>query len=566
MKAHRKQLLATLGLVLGFALGCSADDPNSPTAPPVVPVPPAAGVNVTVTTSTSTLDAASTSSATLTVRATRSDNGQPVPNLTQGSITTTLGNFGSVSGPQELAIELVDGQATVTLFPGTTIGTASIRAAVSSGVGFTTVTVREPGLPDTFFLGSVSPNTGSPQGGETISINGGGFSDPLRVLINGIGAVIQSASGTQIRVTTPRCVAAACFETGAVTPVDVAVTINLNEEGQASDTLVSGFSYVNGGGTGILQPTIFSVTPSSGPNEGGTQVTINGDGFEAPVAVDFGNTGNAVTAQVLSVTRTRIVVLSPPATGIGAPNLNQLVAIRVTNQSSGRTTTAASAFRYGVDVEITSIGPGEGPASGGTIVTIFGRGFDEPVAVTLGQHAQQVLSVSGSEIVVRTVPIAVTNCADVTGPTAVVNIETGDGDSNGPNFTYRVPRPLLFNVSPFSGPQSGNTLVTVTGANFGSPMIVEWVIGGTAFGGNVQSSTASSISVRSPAIPNTVLDTETCDDNGNPVPPDPTPDPDGERYLPVSANVRVTDPATGCTATLNGVFSYNPSDTSCRGD
>ena len=53
------------------------------------------------------------------------------------------------------------------------------------------------------------------------------------------------------------------------------------------------------------------------------------------------------------MTRTRIVVLSPPATGIGAPNLNQLVAIRVTNQSSGRATTAASAFRYGVDVEIT---------------------------------------------------------------------------------------------------------------------------------------------------------------------------------------------------------------------
>ncbi len=565
MKAHRKQLLATLGLVLGFAFGCSADDPNSPTAPPVVPVPPAAGINVSVSTSTSTLDAGSNTFATLLVRATRADNGQPVPNLTPGTITTTLGSFGSVTGPQELAIELVNGQATVILFPGTTIGTASIRAAVSSGVGFTAVNVREPGLPDTFFLGSVSPNTGSPQGGDTVSINGGGFSDPLRVTINGIGAVIQSASATQIRVTTPRCVQAACFETGAVTPVDVTVITNLNEEGQATDTLGSGFSYVNGGGV-VLIPTIFSVTPSSGPNEGGTQVTINGDGFEAPVAVDFGNAGDQVSAQVVSVTRTRIVVLSPPATGIGAPNLNQLVAIRVTNQSSGRTTTAASAFRYGVDVEITSIAPGEGPASGGTIVTIFGRGFDEPVAVTLGQHAQQVLSVSGSEVVVRTVPIAVTNCADVTGPTAIVNIETGDGDSNGPNFTYRVPRPLLFNVSPFSGPQSGNTLVSITGANFGSPMLVEWVIGGTAFGGNVQSSTASSISVRSPAIPNTSLNTETCDDNGNPVPPDPTPDPDGERYLAVSANVRVTDPATGCTATLNGVFSFNPTDTSCRGD
>ena len=565
MKAHRKQLLATLGLVLGFALGCSADDPNSPTAPPVVPVPPAAGVNVSVTTSASTLDAASSTFATLTVRATRSDNGQPVPNLTQGSITTSLGNFGSVSGPQELAIELVNGQATVTLFPGNTIGTASIRAAVSSGVGFTTVTVREPGLPDTFFLGSVSPNTGSPQGGETISINGGGFSDPLRVLINGIGAVIQSASGTQIRVTTPRCIQSSCFETGAVTPVDVTVTTNLNEEGQASDTLVSGFSYVNGGGGGTLIPTIFSVTPSSGPNEGGTQVTINGDGFEAPVAVDFGNGVNAVAAQVVSVTRTRVVVLSPPATGIGLPNLNQLVAIRVTNQSSGRNTTAAAAFRYGVDVQITSIAPGEGPVEGGTLVTIFGRGFDEPVAVEFGGRAQQVLSVSGSEIVARSVGVIVTNCTPPQGQTRVVNIETGDS-ATGPEFFYRLLQPQVFNVSPFGGPQSGNTLVTVTGTNFGSPMIVQFVIGGTAFAGNVQSSTPSSISVRSPAIPNNVLDTEECDDNGNPIPPDPTPDPTGERYLAVTADVRVTDPDTGCTATLAGVFTFSPSDSSCRGD
>ena len=284
------------------------------------------------------------------------------------------------------------------------------------------------------------------------------------------------------------------------------------------------------------------------------------------MAVDFGDPGNEVAAQILSVSRTRIVVFSPAATGNGAPNLNQLVDVRVTNQSSGRTTRAVSAFRYGVDVDITSIAPGEGPATGGTVVTIFGRGFDEPVAVTLGQHAQQVLSVSGSEIVVRTVPIVVTNCADVSGPAGVVNIETGDGDLSGPNFTYRVPRPAIFNVSPFSGPQAGNTLVTVSGSNFASSMIVEFVVGGTAFAGNVQSSTSGTISVRTPAIPNSSLETEVCDENGNPVPPDPTPDPDGERYLPVTANVRVTDPATGCTATLNGVFTFNPTDSSCRGD
>jgi hypothetical protein len=97
-------------------------------------------------------------------------------------------------------------------------------------------------------------------------------------------------------------------------------------------------------------------------------------------------------------------------------------------------------------------------------------------------------------------------------------------------------------------------------------MVVDFIIGGTAFAGSVQSVTSSTISVRSPAIPNNVLGTQTCDDNGNPVPPDPTPDPDGERYLAVTANVRVTDPTTGCTATLNGTFTFNPTDSTCRGD
>ncbi|MEO8198469.1 MAG: IPT/TIG domain-containing protein, partial [Thermoanaerobaculia bacterium] len=283
-----------------------------------MPVPPAVGVNVSVSASTGSVEVGSTSPVVLVIRATRADNGQPVPNLTHGTITSTLGSFGAVGGPQTLDVELVNGQATVVFFPGDTVGTATIRATVSTGVGFTSVTIREPGVPDTFFLSSVSPATGSPQGGDIVTINGGGFSDPIRVTFDGVPAVIQSASGTQIRVTTPRCGNASCFEAGAISPVAVAVTINLNAEGQASDSLASGFTYVNGGGGGILQPTIFSVTPSSGPNEGGTQVTINGDGFEAPVAVDFGDAGNEVTAQVVSVTRTRLVVLSPSATGIGA--------------------------------------------------------------------------------------------------------------------------------------------------------------------------------------------------------------------------------------------------------
>ena len=572
MRAFDRFRFPLLALGLALTLGCSADSPNSPTAPPSNPVPPSVGINVTVSSSTASLEAGSTSFATLVIRATRADNGQAVPNLTPGTVTTTLGNLGSATGPQTLEVELVNGQATVVLFPGDTVGTASVRAAVSTGVGFASVGVREP-VTDTFFLSSVSPSTGSPQGGDLVTINGGGFSEPIRVTFDGVTAVVQSASATQIRVITPPLLGG--LPAGETRAVTVSVTINLNEEGQASDSLASGFVYTNGGGGGTLQPTIFSVTPSSGPNEGGTQVTINGDGFEAPVQVSFGTGGAAATfdgadAQVLSVTRTRIVVLAPAtscvATTCAVPRPNQLVSILVKNQNSGRSTVAASAFRYGVDLQVTSIAPGEGPASGGTLVTIFGQGFDEPVAVSLGGRAQQVISVSGSEIVVRTVPAEVTNCTVSTGETRVVNIETGanSDSSNPPEFFYRFFPLAIYNVSPFSGPQAGNTLVTITVANFGSPLVVQFVIGGTSFGGNVQSTTATSIGVRSPAVPNTVFTEVDCDENGDPAPP--APDPTGKRYVAVSADIKVTDPTTGCTATLNGVFTFNPTDTSCRGD
>lgn len=560
MRALTQFRFPLLALGLAFTLGCSADSPNSPTAPPSNPVPPAVGINVTVTSSTATLEVGSTEFATLVIRATRADNGQPVANLTPGTITTTLGTLGSAGGPQELAIELVNGQATVVLFPGATVGTASVRAAVSSGVGFTSISVREPGVPDTFFLSSVSPSTGSPQGGDIVTINGGGFSDPIRVTFDGVTAVVQSATGTQIRVITPPLLGG--LPAGETRAVTVTVTINLNEEGQLTDSLASGFVYTNGGGGGQLQPQVFSVTPSSGANEGGTQVTINGDGFEAPVAVEFGISSNLVAAQVLSVTRTRIVVLSPPATGIGAPNLNRLVNIRVTNQSSGRTTTAESAFRYGTTIQITSLAPGQGSIYGGDLVTIFGRGFDEPVAVSFGGFAQQPISVSGSEIVVRTTHPA--SCPSGSLTSHVVNIEEG-AEADGPGFSYL--KPVIFSLSPGSGPQAGNTAVAVGGANFGTPIIITFEISGDAFAGVIQGTVgANSLTVRTPAIPNSSMEEEDCDDNGDPVPPDPTPDPTGKRYIATNAEVTVTDPVSGCETTFVGVFTYNPSDSSCRGD
>lgn len=548
---HRfSSLLLAPGLLL--ALACSTDKPGSPTAPPTSPIPPVAGVNVSVVASLSELEVNSTNSSLVRIRATRADTGQALPNLTPVALTTTLGSFGSQGGPGQMDLELVGGEASVPFFAGGTIGSATIRAAVSSGVGFATIIVREQVDPETFFLSSISPSTGSPQGGDTVTIFGGGFSDPIRVTFNGAQAQIQNATGTQIRVTTPPCSfngGDACFSPGASTPADVQVIVNLNEAGEANDTLSGGFVYqAGGGGGGNLQPVIFSVVPSSGPNDGGNQVTINGDGFDAPVEVLFG----PAPAQVVTVTQSRVVVIAPPATGIGQPNLNQAVSIRVTNQLTGRTTTATQAYRYGVNNVITSIAPGQGSIYGGELVTIFGQGFDSPAAVTFGGLAQQVMSVSGSEVVVRTVHPTTCNAG---GAVVVTNIESGD-TAQGASFNFLGPN--IFSLSPSSGPQGGGTVLTIGGDNFGMPIIVDFTANGTSRAGVVSAATDTTITVMTPSMPDIALTEVDCNDNAIP--------PTGKKWLATAAAVKVTDPISGCTDTFQGTFVFNPSDTSCRGD
>ncbi len=567
MKALNRNHLNLLAAALIVAAGCSSDDPKNPTAPPATPVDPIAQAiySVTVVPSKSTLEVGSTDASILTVRANRTDTGAAPPNLTKLDLTATLGSFGNVGGPNVLTAEFQGGIVSLPFFGGSTIGTATIRAQVtgsgisSGSVGFGTVRVIEAGTPPTFFVSSVSPSTGSPQGGDRVNVLGGGFDPPIRVLFGNVAATVLSSDASSIRVEVPPLPNG--LPAGQTQPVSVSVTINLNEEGQDSDTLASGFTYTNGGDPGILQPTIFSLAPASGPNEGGTQVVINGDGFESPVQVKFGDgtsdaNFNGTEAQLLSVSRTRIVVLSPRTLvegSSGAPLPNDLSDVLVKNLNTSRSTVATSAFKYGNEVIITSIGPGEGPAAGGQPVTIFGQGFDEPVAVSLANVAQQVLSVSGSEINVLTVPVVITNCADRTGPSAVTNIESGDS-ATGPSYTYRALKPIITGASPGSGPQAGNTTVTITGQSFSSPVVVEFVIGGQSFSASVTSVSSGSIVVKSPGIPNSVMSTEPCDAGGGAA---------GTRYIASAATIKVTNPVTDCTDDFTNAFLYTPTSGAC---
>jgi hypothetical protein len=339
------------------------------------------------------------------------------------------------------------------------------------------------------------------------------------------------------------------------------VTINVNEPNQLTDSLINGFTYALGGGT--LQPQVFSISPASGSNDGGTRVTIVGDGFEQPVQVLFGRGAaasnfNGVEATVESVTRNRIVAITPAARGFGQNNVDQLVDILVRNQNTGFSTVATGFYKYGSQILITAMGPGSGPYTGGTRVTIFGQGFDEPVAVSLGGVGQQVLSVTGTEIVFLTVGVPVTTCPasgviSVSG-VSVTNIETGQTATAALGFNYVVPLPQIFGISPNSG--SVGTQAVISGRNFAPNVQVIFGDPSTGSAATIRGgATSSSIPITVPTPPPSfVFRTEPCDANGDGV--------QGTRNLetPISVTVRNLD-GTSCLVTLTNAFTIVPPTT-----
>jgi hypothetical protein len=571
MKPLKNALHLLCALALAASMGCQSDSPTEPSSggTPATPKPPVPTTTyaITVTPSPGSLTAGSGTPSTVTVDVRRNDTGQPPADLTEVTLTTTLGEFGSAgSGSRSVTIPLVNGRAQAALFPGIDIGTAAIRAVVGTSAGVANLQIGQAG---TFFISSVNPSVGSPQGGQEVTILGGGFDSPVRVTFNGAAGTVRSVSPNQIRVVVPPAAASGTpVPVGTSVPVDVSVTINYNETGTLSDTLPAGFTYSLGGGT--QQPEILSVSPNAGTNDGGTRVTIVGEGFQSPVQVLFGqSTGsgfNGVEASVQEVTANRIVVLSPPARGFGQDNVNQLVSIQVKNLNTGFSRVSAGQFKYGNRVIITAMGPGSGPYTGGTRVTLFGQGFDEPATVCLGTNpciAQLVLSVTGTEILFLTTGVPVTQCPangviSVTG-VSVTNIETGDTGTGAIGFNYIVPLPLIFGVSPTGGAVGSQT--TISGANFSSN--VQVVFGDPVNGSSapIVSQSATSIRVTVPTPPSGfVFSTEPCDGNGDGIP-------GGTRNIPTPMTVTVRNlDGTGCVATLTNAFALTPLNVTCTGD
>jgi PKD repeat protein len=554
MKSFRHYRRYLAAAALAVAAACSTKSPTEPGSPPITPKvpPPVSTFSITVTANPTHLTIGTSSGSKIAVSAVNVQDGTPPPDLTPIILTTTLGEFNAVgSGLQSITLQLVHGKAQAVLFPGTSAGTGTVSAtgpAPPNGVspvyspGAATIVISSAG---TFFVNSLSPNTGDPAGGTLVTISGGGFLAPVAVTFGGSSAPVKSVSTNAIQVIAPP--SATPVPVGQVLQVSVIVTNDVGSSQTGTATLTNAFTYVPGGG-GVQQPQIFSVSPASGTNDGGTRVTITGEFFVPPVQVFFG-TGqsptafNGLEATVQSVTGNQIIAISPPARGFGQDNTNVLVSIMVKNVTSGFATIDSAAFKYGSKVLVTSVGPNITQFNQPVKVTVFGQGFADPVSVGLAGVAAQVLSTSGTEIqVLSGIPI-VSSCANITGPVTVTNINNGDSNS-GASFTYIVPKPSANGVNP-SGAfvPAGGLPAVVTGGPF-IPGEDTVQVGNSA--ASVTGGTSGSLNIIIPPF-NGTFPTAPCGANNT-----------GTMTIPTSVAVVVTDTQTTCSSTLAGGFTYFP--------
>jgi len=206
---------------------------------------------------------------------------------------------------------------------------------------------------------SITPNSGSTNGGTAVTITGTGFLSGATVSLAGTAATgVTVVSSTSITATS------AAHAAGAGS---VVVT---NTDGH-SGTLSNGYTYT------VTNPalTVVSITPNSGTANGGTAVAIAGTGFLSGATVSFG--GTAATA--VTVLNSTSISATTPAHAAGA------VSVGVTN-TNGQSGALANGYTYTSTLGLLFVGSASATVNAGQSATynlsIGGAGLSGTASLT----------------------------------------------------------------------------------------------------------------------------------------------------------------------------------------
>lgn len=209
------------------------------------------------------------------------------------------------------------------------------------------------------------PNTGSPQGGTSVTVTGSFIDFDVNEADSFITigttnidkSLITSASETSITFTTPP---ESALSGGVDGSYDVTITANGNTSQPAT------FTY-----TAIR---IIGISPSSGAMEGNTNVTLSGN-FGA---FDPASPGSTITVGGQQIASTDIISFSPTEIVFTTPAQTTLdstdsvfrfpVVVTVDGEASNEVE-----FVYEAPVVLTSLSPPSGSEEGGSVITLTGQ-------------------------------------------------------------------------------------------------------------------------------------------------------------------------------------------------
>ncbi|VDH99664.1 Hypothetical predicted protein, partial [Mytilus galloprovincialis] len=190
-----------------------------------------------------------------------------------------------------------------------------------------------------------------PHAGETVFINGAGFSSDQiknKVTINSVDCPVTSSSPTGVQCTAP------ALPDGTHT-----VVVHVEEKGLSNDDKT--VTYVI---------TLSSINPTQGSVGGGQKVTLTGSGFGDTTIVEICNQECERDESEVQ-TAAQIICLVPQASGSVTSTLE--CDVEVQNSQSGNPITYT--YMASLTPSITNVTPRRGGTGGGVTVTIDGSGF-----------------------------------------------------------------------------------------------------------------------------------------------------------------------------------------------
>ena len=314
------------------------------------------------------------------------------------------------------------------------------------------------GLDHHLILFGIAPTQGPTAGGNDVLIVGFNFHQA--------GPVTEVLFGTEPALS---FIVQSNNQIDALTPpqgrglVGVTVRNDIGEEATLDDI----YEYV------APPPACLTLTPTSGPDTGGTDVTIETANFFDDFTLDLPDVyfDTALALSVTPLDATTLLVVTPPDPNpLPSPGIRavDVTVVSASGQDSCVFPQGYTYFRLGAP-NCISLDPTSGPSSGGAPVTIVTSGFADDFTVnqpTVWFDTTPALVVSA----ISATTIVVTTPADPNpGPSGVHPVDvtvqsTGIVESCvfPQGYTYITPTGACMRINPSCGPVAGGNTVTIT--------------------------------------------------------------------------------------------------------